>query len=264
MSAPSDSESSSPLTGDVHSPTARLPQHVAIIMDGNGRWAKARGQVRVQGHRRGVEAARTATALCGDAGIPYLTLFAFSSENWRRPAEEVRFLTQLLALSLEKELDRLHEKGVRLKVIGDPSSFGTKLAKTIDGAVEKTSGNAKLTLTIALNYGARQELVLAARQLAESCMQNKITPENITESTLQNALSTHGLPDPDLLIRTGGEVRLSNFLLWQLAYTELVFTDTLWPDFDESVFWEAIARFQGRQRRFGQTGDQVEARPRTT
>ena len=224
MSGPSDSESSSPLTEDVHFASAGLPQHVAIIMDGNGRWAKARGQARVQGHRRGVEAARTATALCGDAGIPYLTLFAFSSENWRRPDEEVRFLSQLLALSLEKELDRLHEKGVRLNVIGDPSSFGNKLANTIDGAVEKTSGNAKLTLTIALNYGARQELVLAARWLAESCMQNKITPESITESTLQNALSTYDLPDPDLLIRTGGEVRLSNFLLWQSAYTEFYFS----------------------------------------
>ena len=263
MSELSGSESSSHLTGGVHSITAGLPQHVAIIMDGNGRWAKARGQARVQGHRRGVEAARTATALCGDAGIPYLTLFAFSSENWRRPDEEVRFLTQLLALSLEKELDRLHEKGVRLNVIGDPSSFGNKLAKTIDDAVEKTSSNANLTLTIALNYGARQELVLAARWLAESCMQNKIAPEEITESTVQKALTTYDLPDPDLLIRTGGEVRLSNFLLWQLAYTELVFTDTLWPDFDESVFREAIVRFEARQRRFGQTGDQIEAQPRT-
>ena len=236
-----------------------LPQHLAIIMDGNGRWAKARGRARVQGHRRGVDAARQATTLCGEVGIPYLTLFAFSRENWRRPDEEVHFLTQLLALSLEKELGRLHENGVKLNIIGDPSSFGRKLAKTIDSAVDKTSNNTNLTLTIALNYGARQELLTAARRLAESCVANELSPQAISESDLEGALDTHGLPDPDLLIRTGGEVRLSNFLLWQLAYTELFFTDVLWPDFNEAIFWDAIAAYQRRQRRFGRTGEQIES-----
>lgn len=240
-------------------PEERLPQHVAIIMDGNGRWAKARGQARVQGHRRGVEAARTATSLCGNAGIPYLTLFAFSSENWKRPKEEVRFLTQLLALSLEKEMDRLHANGVRLNVIGDASSFGGKVERTIRNAQERTSGNEAMTLTIALNYGSRRELASAARHLAESCVAGRIRPEDIDEQQLDRSLSTYGLPDPDLLIRTGGEVRLSNFLLWQLAYTELVFTDTLWPDFDETVFDQAISTYRQRQRRFGRTGEQVDA-----
>ena len=253
----------SPVTPKKDDSKEDLPRHLAIIMDGNGRWAKARGQARVQGHRRGVDAARRATSLCGEAGIPYLTLFAFSSENWRRPDEEVRFLTQLLALSLEKEVGRLHENGVRLNIIGDPSSFGRKLAKTIDSAVEKTSGNTNLTLTIALNYGARQELVVAARRLAESCVAKDLTPETISESDLEGALNTRGLPDPDLLIRTGGEVRLSNFLLWQLAYTELVFTDVLWPDFDQVVFWDAIAAYQGRQRRFGRIGEQIESQSGT-
>jgi undecaprenyl diphosphate synthase len=228
-------------------------------MDGNGRWAKARGQARVQGHRRGVEAARTATSLCGNAGIPYLTLFAFSSENWKRPKEEVRFLTQLLALSLEKEMDRLHANGVRLNVIGDASSFGGKVERTIRNAQERTSGNEAMTLTIALNYGSRRELASAARHLAESCVAGRIRPEDIDEQQLDRSLSTYGLPDPDLLIRTGGEVRLSNFLLWQLAYTELVFTDTLWPDFDETVFDQAISTYRQRQRRFGRTGEQVDA-----
>ena len=228
-----------------------LPQHLAIIMDGNGRWAKARGQARVQGHRRGVDAVRRATTLCGEAGIRYLTLFAFSSENWRRPDEEVHFLTQLLALSLEKELGRLHENGVKLNIIGDPSSFGRKLAKTIDNAVEKTSNNTTLTLTIALNYGARQELVGAVRRLAESCVANELSPRAISESDLEGALNTHGLPDPDLLVRTGGEVRLSNFLLWQLAYSELYFLDKLWPDFSVSDFKKILNNFKKVKRNFG-------------
>ena len=248
-----------PVTPNKDDSPEHLPQHLAIIMDGNGRWAKARGQARVQGHRRGVDAARRATTLCGEAGIRYLTLFAFSSENWRRPDEEVHFLTQLLALSLEKELGRLHENGVKLNIIGDPSSFGRKLAKRIDNALEKTSNNTTLTLTIALNYGARQELVSAVRRLAESCVANELSPRAISESDLEGALNTHGLPDPDLLVRTGGEVRLSNFLLWQLAYTELFFSDVLWPDFNEALFWDAIGAYQGRQRRFGQIGEQVDS-----
>ena len=165
----------------------------------------------------------------------------------------------MLALSLEKELGRLHEKGVRLNIIGDPTSFGQKLAKTIDSAVEKTSTNTNLTLTIALNYGARQELLTAARRLADSCVANDISPQAISESDLEGALNTRGLPDPDLLIRTGGEFRLSNFLLWQLAYTELFFSDVLWPDFDEALFWDAIGAYQRRQRRFGRIGEQIDS-----
>ena len=259
MESPSYREAGPGSGADSDLPEERLPQHVAIIMDGNGRWAKARGQPRVQGHRRGVEAARTATSLCGNAGIPYLTLFAFSSENWKRPKEEVRFLTQLLALSLEKETERLHTNGVRLNVIGDASSFGRKVEHTIRNAQERTSGNEAMTLTIALNYGSRRELASAARHLAESCLAGRIRPEDIDEHLLDRSLSTYGLPDPDLLIRTGGEVRLSNFLLWQLAYTELVFTDTLWPDFDKTVFDQAISTYRQRQRRFGRTGEQVDA-----
>tara|TARA_Y100001960_G_scaffold75938_1_gene80952 strand:+ start:108 stop:809 length:702 start_codon:yes stop_codon:yes gene_type:complete len=228
-------------------------------MDGNGRWAKARGQARVQGHRRGVEVARNATSFCGNAGIPYLTLFAFSSENWKRPNEEVRLLTQLLALSLEREVDRLHANGVRLNVIGETGSFGTKVERTIRNAQDLTCGNEAMTLTIALNYGSRGELVRATRHLAEACVAGRIRPEDIDEDHLGRALSTYGLPDPDLLIRTGGEVRLSNFLLWQLAYTELVFIDTLWPDFDKTTFNQAISTYQQRQRRFGRTGEQVDA-----
>jgi undecaprenyl diphosphate synthase len=243
--------------GHPESATDRLPKHIAIIMDGNGRWAKARGQARVQGHRRGVEAARTATTLCGDAGIPYLTLFAFSSENWKRPDEEVRFLTQLLALSLEKELDRLDDNDVKLNVIGEVGSFGGTIERTIEIAQEKTASNRAMTLTIALNYGSRRELATAARNLAQSCIEGRLRPEEIDESHLDRSLDTYGVPDPDLLIRTGGEVRLSNFLLWQLAYTELIFSDVLWPDFDKAVFDEAISTYQSRQRRFGRTGDQI-------
>ena len=263
MKSPSNQESGQRACADSESSQESLPQHVAIIMDGNGRWARARGQARVQGHRRGVDAARTATSLCGNAGIPYLTLFAFSSENWKRPKEEVGFLTQLLAFSLEKELDHLHANGVRLNVIGDAESFGSKVEDAIGKAQDRTSGNESMTLTIALNYGSRRELALAARHLAESCVAGRIRPDEIDEKHLNCSLSTYGLPDPDLLIRTGGEVRLSNFLLWQLAYTELVFTDTLWPDFDKIVFDKAVSAFQGRQRRFGRTGEQVAPGPST-
>lgn len=259
MESPPTREAGQGDSENAESPQGSLPRHVAIIMDGNGRWAKARGQARVQGHRRGVDAARTATSLCGNAGIPYLTLFAFSSENWKRPEEEVRFLTQLLAFSLEKEMDRLHANGVRLNIIGDAQSFGGKVERTIRNAQDRTSGNDAMTLTIALNYGSRRELAIAARYLAESCVAGRIRPDEIDEHHLDRSLSTYGLPDPDLLLRTGGEVRLSNFLLWQLAYTELVFTDTLWPDFDKTVFEQAISTYQRRQRRFGRTGEQVVA-----
>ena len=184
MKTPSFSDLDPDSDVDPVSSAGRLPRHIAIIMDGNGRWAKARGQPRVQGHRRGVEAARTATSLCGDTGIPYLTLFAFSSENWKRPDEEVRFLTQLLALSLEKELDRLDANGVKLNVIGEVGSFGRKIERTIQKAQEKTAGNGAMTLTIALNYGSRRELATAARNLAQSCIEGRLRPEEIDESLI--------------------------------------------------------------------------------
>ena len=226
-------------------------------MDGNGRWAQNRDLPRVEGHREGICAVRRTLEESVRMKLEQLTLFCLSSENWKRPKEEVGFLTQLLAFSLEKELDRLHANGVRLNVIGDAESFGSKVKDAIGKAQDRTSDNESMTLTIALNYGSRRELAIAARNLAESCVAGRIRPDEIDEEHLNRSLSTYGLPDPDLLIRTGGEVRLSNFLLWQLAYTELVFTDTLWPDFDKIVFDKAVSAFQGRQRRFGQTGEQV-------
>jgi undecaprenyl diphosphate synthase len=228
-------------------------------MDGNGRWAQARGKARIQGHRRGVETARQLTSLCGRAGIEYLTLFAFSSENWKRPPEEVGFLTRLLITSLENEISRLQENQIRLNIIGDFRPFGQKVEELIVRAHEQTSSNTAMTLTIALNYGGRWDLTEAVRKLVRACEERDITADDIDEATLSQALSTRNLPDPDLFIRTGGEIRLSNFLLWQLAYTELFFTDCLWPDFDEDQFERALDAYRSRQRRFGQTGDQVTA-----
>ena len=237
-----------------------VPEHIAIVMDGNGRWAQARGQVRINGHRRGVEVVRQVTSLCAKAGVSFLTLFAFSSENWRRPADEVTFLKKLLATSLEKEFDRLHKNNIRLNVIGDVTPFGPHLEKNIENAKQRTDGNTGLTLTIALNYGARWEISAAAKNIAVDCVSGKLKPEDISESLFNDRLTTGNIPDPDLFIRTGGEIRLSNFLLWQLAYTELFFTDTLWPDFDEQQLANALDRFTKIDRRFGsiiETVDQL-------
>ncbi len=221
------------------------PRHVAIIMDGNGRWAERRGLPRVAGHRAGAEAVRKTLRAAVEQGVAVLTLYAFSSENWRRPAEEVSDLKGLLGYYLERELDSLAKEGVRLKLIGDYRAFGPDLVARLDKAVERLSANSRLTLVVALNYGARAELVAAARSLAGR------NPEEIDEQAFAAELDTAGLPDLDLLIRTSGEVRLSNFLLWQAAYAELVFTPTLWPDFDEQCLADAIAEFAARQRRFG-------------
>ena len=234
-----------------------IPRHVAVVMDGNGRWAQARGKARIHGHRRGVETARRLTSLCGRAGVEYLTLFAFSSENWKRPPEEVRFLTRLLISSLENEISRLQENQIRLNIIGDFRPFGNKAEELITRAREQTFSNTAMTLTIALNYGGRWDLTEAVRELATACEERRMTASDIDESTLSQTLSTGNLPDPDLFIRTGGEIRLSNFLLWQLAYTELFFTDSLWPDFGEKHFEQALDAYKRRQRRYGQTGDQV-------
>ncbi len=228
-------------------PGAGVPRHVAIIMDGNGRWAKARMLPRIAGHRKGVEAVRAVVEAAGEAGIEALTLYAFSSENWRRPAEEISDLMGLLRLYIEKELDALNDAGVRLKIIGEHRRFPPDLIAMLDAAIARTATNDKLTLVIALNYGAQDELVRATRAIAIRA----ISPDEITPSTIEAHLDTAGLPPLDLLIRTSGERRLSNFLLWQAAYAELLFVDTLWPDFDGAAFRAALADYAARERRFG-------------
>ena len=231
--------------------TGGVPRHVAIIMDGNGRWAAMRGLPRVAGHRAGAEAVRKAIETAAGAGVEVLTLYAFSSENWRRSEEEVSDLTGLMRFYLERELKTLEKEGVRLRLIGEPAAFGAELAAKLERACERTAGNQRLTLVIALNYGSRTELCAASRALAERVAAGELAPADITEAMLGAELQTADLPDLDLLIRTSGEVRLSNFLLWQAAYAELVFLDTLWPDFDEAAFAEALAHYAARQRRFG-------------
>jgi undecaprenyl diphosphate synthase len=236
-----------------------LPRHVAIIMDGNGRWARARGLPRVAGHRRGVERVRDMVVACGELGVPYLTLFAFSSENWRRPAQEVKLLMELFLTALEREVTKLHKNEVRFRAIGDIEPFGEKIVQGVREAEALTQDNTRLTLTVAANYGGRWDIARAARALAERVQRGELDPATITADSLEPHLSLHGVPEPDLFIRTGGEQRISNFLLWQLAYTELYFTPVLWPEFDRSQFEAALDSFRGRQRRFGLTGEQVDA-----
>ena len=228
-----------------------VPRHVAIIMDGNGRWATQRGLPRAAGHKAGAEAVRRTLQAATDAGVEVLTLYAFSSENWRRSDEEISDLKGLMGFYLERELGRLMDEGVRLRLIGDYSRFGAKMARQLEAAVEKTRGNSRLTLVVALSYGSRRELARAASDLATKAIAGEIDPAKIDEAAIEAELDTAGLPDPDLLIRTSGEVRLSNFLLWQSAYSELMFVPMLWPDFDEQAFNDALAEFAGRQRRFG-------------
>ncbi|TKD50768.1 isoprenyl transferase [Sphingomonas baiyangensis] len=230
---------------------AAAPRHVAIIMDGNGRWAKARRLPRIAGHKQGVEAVRRVTRAARDLGIEVLTLYAFSSENWRRPEEEVRDLMGLLRHFLRAELDDLVAENVRLRVIGDYHALSRDLVAMIDGAIERTAHNTGPILVIALNYGAQAEIVAAARRLAGAARDGALDPEAIDEATFASALTTRDLPPLDLLIRTSGEQRLSNFLLWQAAYAELLFVDTLWPDFDGATLAHAIETFGRRQRRFG-------------
>ena len=231
-----------------------MPRHVAIIMDGNGRWAKRQLLPRIAGHRRGVESVRDAVAACIERGIGYLTLFAFSSENWRRPAEEVTLLMQLFQAALSNEVEKLHRNGVRLKVVGDTQRFGPKIRALIEQAEQLTAGNQRLTLSIAANYGGRWDILQAVNRFAR---ENPAVKE-ILEEQLSPYLAMSYAPEPDLFIRTGGEQRISNFLLWQLAYSEFYFTDTLWPDFDAAALDAAIVSYRGRERRFGRTSDQVE------
>jgi len=242
-------------THDIPEPR-RVPRHIAIIMDGNGRWAKQRGLPRVAGHRRGVEAVRNAVRACAERGVDYLTLFAFSSENWRRPPEEVSLLMQLFVLALEQEVEKLHEGGVRFRVIGDIQRFEPKLVRLIEDARARTSGNRRLTLTVAANYGGRWDIIQAVRQMIQ---ERPELARGFGEEDFTPYLSMADAPEPDLFIRTGGEQRISNFLLWQLAYTELYFTEVLWPDFDAAVLDRAITSYQQRERRFGRTSEQLPA-----
>jgi undecaprenyl diphosphate synthase len=238
---------------------AGAPRHVAIIMDGNGRWAKQRFLPRVAGHRKGAEAVRATVRRCAERGVEFLTLFAFSSENWRRPADEVSVLMQLFLNALEQEINKLHDNDIRFKVIGDLTRFDPKIVRLIADAERLTAQNSRLTLTVAANYGGRWDILQAAHRLMHDKPQAK---ETFTEADLDPYLSMHYAPEPDLFIRTGGEQRISNFLLWQLAYTELYFTDELWPDFDGDSLDRAIDSYQKRERRFGRTSDQVRAQTR--
>jgi len=231
--------------------THAIPLHVAIIMDGNRRWARARGKPPVFGHRQGAESVRRTIERCRELGVRYLTLFAFSSENWARPPSEVRDLMNLLRFYLRKELDALHKNGVRVRIIGDRDELDGDIQQLIERGERKTAGNQHLDLIVALNYGSRREIAQAARRLAERVASGELSADRIDERQFSQALSTVGIPDPDLLIRTSGEQRVSNFLLWQLAYTEFVFLDTAWPDFDHAHLDAAIAQFGQRERRFG-------------
>ncbi len=225
--------------------------HLAIIMDGNGRWAQRRKKPRIFGHRKGVEAARRVVDACARRSIPYLTLYAFSRENWDRPQEEVRLLTDLLFNTLDSEAQMLHENGIRLRVIGDLTAFGARICTKIQSIESLTAQNSNLNLTVAVNYSGRWDITRAASQLINDCRTDSKLFENITEESLRSRLSTCGMPEPDLFIRTGGELRLSNFLLWELAYCELFFTDILWPEFNEACLEEALVAYSTRQRRFG-------------
>jgi len=240
------------------SDTPNIPKHVAIIMDGNGRWAQKRGFPRVAGHKAGVETVRSVITTCVEKGIEVVTLFAFSSENWRRPEKEVSLLMGLFLMALEREVKKLHKNGVRLKIVGNVSAFNEKIQKSIIKAEELTKDNKVLVLNIAANYGGQWDITQSVKSLATKVENGELKADEITPELISQNLSMSDLPKPDLFIRTGGEQRISNFLIWQLAYSELYFTDTLWPDFDKQAFGEALKSFAGRQRRFGHTGEQIE------
>lgn len=228
-----------------------LPRHVAVIMDGNGRWAKRKGAARIFGHRNAIQAVKDATEGCGELGIKYLTLYAFSTENWGRPKEEVDGLMELLVNTLKKEINSLHENQVRLKTIGDIGHLPQACQDNLSDAIEATKNNNGLTLVLALSYSGRWEIVEAVKLMGKQIKEGKLQLEDINENVFSTYLKTSGVPDPELLIRTSGEMRISNFLLWQIAYTELVVTETLWPDFRREHLYEAICAYQSRDRRFG-------------
>jgi undecaprenyl diphosphate synthase len=237
-----------------------IPAHIAIIMDGNGRWARRRALPHIAGHRQGMNALRDVIEGCVAHGVRYLTVFAFSSENWRRPEKEVGLLMELFAQALQKQVRKLDDNGVRLRIVGDQSRFSKRIQLLIHEAEHLTGTNERLHLTVAANYGGRWDIVQACRQLALDAAARRIDATGLDEAALEARLATAFLPEPDLFIRTGGEMRISNFLLWQLAYTELYFTETLWPDFGRAELDAAIASFARRERRFGQTGDQIPIR----
>jgi len=235
----------------------RIPRHVAIIMDGNGRWAEDRGEMRIYGHMSGVESVRQALKAATEIGVRYLTLYAFSTENWNRPKAEVEALMDLLVKTILQEVDELHSNSVRLRAIGDLGTLPTDCQRALEEGIEKTKDNDRITLVLALSYSARWELVHGMKQIAEEVKAGRLEPEDINDDTISDALNTRGIPDPDLLIRTSGEQRISNFLLWQLAYAELYFSEVFWPDFRKEHFFEAILDYQRRERRFGKVSDQI-------
>jgi len=233
----------------------RMPSHVAVIMDGNGRWARKKGNVRIFGHRNGVKAVRETVEAAGELGIRYLTLFAFSTENWDRPKDEIDALMALLVSTLKTELGRLHENNVKLQVIGNIETLPGDVRNEIMNAICLTKNNTGLNLIIALSYSGRWDILTAVKKIAADIKDNKISPDEINQHTIGNYFSTENIPDPELLIRTSGEYRISNFLLWQIAYSELYFTNTLWPDFRKKDFYKAVIDFQNRERRFGKIGE---------
>lgn len=234
-----------------------MPQHVAIIMDGNGRWAKKRGNIRIFGHTQGADSVNDVVEAAVECGIKYLTLYAFSTENWSRPEKEIDGLMSLLASSIDKKLATLMKYNVKLNVIGQRSKLPTSVLHKLESAIENTNNNSALTLTLALSYSSRWEITEAIKNIAEDVKDGKLDSDSICEGIIDKYLSTSGIPDPELLIRTSGELRISNYLLWQIAYSELYFTETLWPDFKKEDFWKAILDYQQRERRFGKTGDQI-------
>jgi len=236
----------------------KVPRHIVMIMDGNGRWAKRRALPRFAGHKAGLEVVQKVVTACSERGVEALTLFAFSSENWRRPEKEVSLLMELFLTALRNELKKLTRNNVRLRVIGGTEAFSQKIQQSIKDAEQLTESNSGIVLNIAANYGGRWDILNAVKSLMQKVQTGELKPEDLNESILEQQISMSDLPEPDLFIRTGGEKRISNFLLWQLAYTELYFTDTLWPDFNDAELNKAIAFFCSRQRRFGRTGEQVE------
>lgn len=236
-----------------------LPEHIAVIMDGNGRWAKQKGMTRTFGHKNAVDAVRSVIETCGELKIPYLTLFAFSTENWKRPKTEVNFLMRLLASTIKSEIKELSEKGVKLQYIGEIDKLPENVIKSLNSAAEMTKNNTGLNLTIALNYGSKNEIIRAVKQIVESVEDGKTKVSDITPELFEQNLYTKDIPNVDLLIRTSGEYRISNFLLWQIAYSELYFTDTLWPDFRKDDLMKAIEVYTNRERRYGKTGEQIKS-----
>lgn len=239
--------------------TTQLPEHIAIIMDGNGRWAKSKGKLRVFGHTNGVKSVRAVTEACAELGVNYLTLYAFSSENWSRPRAEVAALMELLVHTIRKELKTLQDNDIKLNAIGHLGNLPDKCKLELEEAIKMTKNNSRMTLTLALSYGSRNEIVDAVRSIALDVKNGDLSIDDIDDQLVANHLYTHNLPDPELLIRTSGEQRISNFMLWQMAYTELYFTPTFWPDFQKEEMYKAILAFQNRERRFGKTSEQVKA-----